>query len=296
VPPEGNHGKDGQCGYISWHRDKPPADGWPLPNYRMIKAFLNVRDVPENGGETAVVPGSFRLQSGPAQTLDGNFTASTADRAAGGLSGQLSHAAMPNHVGFSVPAGWVGLFDSSSWHTSMPNTSGSERQTCTFSYRSSECYSPHSRLPTWGGARAGLSEEQLRAAAERGCVLRALKSPEAWLCQRVIMPHLAVTSTSHAGKLRAGHCRSQGAECWVCQTYFRGKQMKAPMARGSILWAECVQRRKKGEAGMAKKWLPPQLSLSHNTVCIRTVDGVSLSPAPAVALQRACSPTQTKGE
>jgi hypothetical protein len=98
------------------------------------------------------------------------------------------------------------------------------------------------------------------------------------------------------GKLRAGHCRSQGAECWVCQTDFRGKQMKAPMARGSILWAECVQRRKKGEAGMAKKWLPPQLSLSHNTVCIRTVDGVSLSPAPAVALQRACSPTQTKGE
>ena len=56
VPPEGNHGTHGQCGYISWHRDKPPADMWPLPNYRIIKCFLNVYDVPENGGETAVSP------------------------------------------------------------------------------------------------------------------------------------------------------------------------------------------------------------------------------------------------
>ena len=57
---------------------------WPLPNYRIIKCFLNVYDVPENGGETAIVPGSFRLQTGPSQTLAGEFTASTADRAKGG--------------------------------------------------------------------------------------------------------------------------------------------------------------------------------------------------------------------
>ena len=136
----------------------------------MIKCFLNVYDVPENGGETAVVPGSFRLQSGPAHTLDGNFTSSTVDRAAGGGPGQLSHHSMPNYVGFSIPAGWVGLFDSSSWHTSMPNTSTSDRCTCLFSYRSSECYSPQSRLPTWGGSRAGLSEDELRAAADRGAL------------------------------------------------------------------------------------------------------------------------------
>eukprot|EP01052_Picozoa_sp_SAG31_P044366 SAG31_NODE_7707_length_1612_cov_1.502974_2_plen_108_part_00 len=55
-------------------------------------------------------------------------------------------------------------------HTSMPNTSEFDRRTCTFSYRSSECYNPQSRLPGWGGARAGLSEEQLRAAAERGAL------------------------------------------------------------------------------------------------------------------------------
>ena len=173
------------------HRDKPPADMWPLPNYRIVKCFLNVYDVPENGGETAVVPGSFRLQTGPSQTLAGDFTASTADRAKGGLPGQLPHSAMPNYVSFSVPAGWVGLFDSSSWHTSMPvctrlvsfgvsmqtktmspvqNTSTQDRRTLTFSCRSSECYAPQSRLPTWGGPRGGLSEEQLRAAAERGAL------------------------------------------------------------------------------------------------------------------------------
>ena len=65
VPPEGNG-----TGYISWHRDKPPADSWPLPNYRMIKCFLNVYGTSPNGGETAVVPGSFRLEAGPAQVLD----------------------------------------------------------------------------------------------------------------------------------------------------------------------------------------------------------------------------------
>lgn len=142
---------------------------WPLPNYRMIKCFLNVYDVPEDGGETAVVPGSFRLETGPGQTLAGEYTTSQADRAAGGRSGALSHHAMPNYVGASVPAGWVFLFDSSSWHTSMPCVNA-ERNSIQFSYRSSECFNPNSRSPSWGGSRAGLSEAQLRAAAERGAL------------------------------------------------------------------------------------------------------------------------------
>lgn len=50
IPPEGNGD-----GYISWHRDKPPADGWPLPNYRVIKVILNFWDVGADGGATAVV-------------------------------------------------------------------------------------------------------------------------------------------------------------------------------------------------------------------------------------------------
>ena len=42
-------------------RDKPPADHWPLPNYRVIKVLMNFWDVRADGGATAVVPGSVSL-------------------------------------------------------------------------------------------------------------------------------------------------------------------------------------------------------------------------------------------
>eukprot|EP01051_Picozoa_sp_SAG22_P003014 SAG22_NODE_142_length_17922_cov_10.990406_4_plen_80_part_00 len=47
----------------SGHRDKPAADCWPLPNYRVVKALVYLWDVPANGGATAVVPGSHRSDS-----------------------------------------------------------------------------------------------------------------------------------------------------------------------------------------------------------------------------------------
>ena len=34
------------------HRDKPAADNWPLPNYRLIKVFIAIFDIPESGGAT----------------------------------------------------------------------------------------------------------------------------------------------------------------------------------------------------------------------------------------------------
>eukprot|EP01048_Picozoa_sp_COSAG05_P029715 COSAG05_NODE_9927_length_593_cov_0.726721_1_plen_74_part_10 len=37
----------------SWHRDKPPADCWPLPNYRVVKAMVYLWDVSADGGPTA---------------------------------------------------------------------------------------------------------------------------------------------------------------------------------------------------------------------------------------------------
>ena len=49
------------CNDRSWHRDKPPADCWPLPNYRVVKAIVNFWDVAANGGPTAVVPGRYVL-------------------------------------------------------------------------------------------------------------------------------------------------------------------------------------------------------------------------------------------
>ena len=58
VPSENN-----DEGYISWHRDKPPADHWPLPNYRVIKVLMNFWDVAADGGATAVVPASVSVFS-----------------------------------------------------------------------------------------------------------------------------------------------------------------------------------------------------------------------------------------
>lgn len=68
---------------------------------------------------------------------------------------------MPNLVRATVPAGSALVFDSSVWHTSMPNTSGRPRCGAHFSYRSSECAGANARSPSWG-ARAGLSEGKLR--------------------------------------------------------------------------------------------------------------------------------------
>ena len=47
VPSEAN-----EEGYLTWHRDKPAADNWPLPNYRLIKVFIAIFDIPESGGAT----------------------------------------------------------------------------------------------------------------------------------------------------------------------------------------------------------------------------------------------------
>lgn len=129
VPSEAN-----EEGYLTWHRDKPAADNWPLPNYRLIKVFIAIFDIPESGGATvrrhsptqnrmllthrsrfrqAVVPGSHRFATQPRVTLARSY-------GGGATVGALSHYEMPNHIECAVDAGSAVLFDSSIWHTSMP--------------------------------------------------------------------------------------------------------------------------------------------------------------------------------
>eukprot|EP01052_Picozoa_sp_SAG31_P043775 SAG31_NODE_7406_length_1697_cov_1.508761_1_plen_389_part_10 len=93
VPSESN-----EQGYLSWHRDKPPADGWPLPNYRLIKVFVAIFDIPPNGGATAVVPGTHRLVGQPRDILAAAY-------GGGATVGKLSHYQMPNFVECAVDAG-----------------------------------------------------------------------------------------------------------------------------------------------------------------------------------------------
>jgi len=178
VPTVGNE----RGGYLSWHKgtfgsslgvffrsllnrsccpDHPQPDDEDLPSYRNVKVFVYVWDVPLSGGETAVVPGTHRVAGSPGETLSPGKFASAANGDAAAQS------TMPNLVRAAVGAGCALLFDSSIWHTSMPNTSGRDRCSCQFSYRSSECSGAESREPSWG-PRAGLSERALRRLAAEG--------------------------------------------------------------------------------------------------------------------------------
>ena len=57
----------------SWDTDHPPPDAWPLGSYRMVKVLVFLWDVPLNGGELALVPGSHRLPAGPGEVLQTRF-------------------------------------------------------------------------------------------------------------------------------------------------------------------------------------------------------------------------------
>lgn len=93
VPSESN-----EEGYLTWHRDKPAADGWPLPNYRLIKIFTAIFDIPLNGGATALVPATHRFATDPRQTFLATY-------GGGATVGELPHSAMPNMIECAVPAG-----------------------------------------------------------------------------------------------------------------------------------------------------------------------------------------------
>jgi ectoine hydroxylase-related dioxygenase (phytanoyl-CoA dioxygenase family) len=139
-----------------WHLDQPLPDAFDNPNYRTVKVFVGLWDLPPNGGATAVVPMTHRIPTGPSQTLArGSFRSSGRNTAEDALHQTL----MPNYVEAALPAGCGIAFDSHVWHTSMPNTSGVDRRCAYFGYRSSGRFWP--QLPVWGEA-AGLSEETLK--------------------------------------------------------------------------------------------------------------------------------------
>ena len=46
-------------------QDHPQPNRWPITRSRSIKMFVNIFDVPENGGPLSVVPGSHLLPFNP---------------------------------------------------------------------------------------------------------------------------------------------------------------------------------------------------------------------------------------
>ena len=152
----------------SWHRDKPPCDGWPLPHYRVVKAIVYLWDVRPGGGATGLVPGSHRLPEGPRQTLYGRYTrgdqdvggADDGDNSIGAPPTEgpaLPHSLMPNHLECVGTAGTAVCFDTSIWHTGLPNVSRDDRRSVIVGYRKTHdrCILP--RVPAIS-SRTGSSE------------------------------------------------------------------------------------------------------------------------------------------
>jgi hypothetical protein len=107
-------------GPYSWHNDQPLPDDDHNPNYRSVKVFIGLFDLPPNGGATAVVPGTHRIPGGASTTLAGGrgaFKSSAHALDAEPAGGDLTQNLMPNYVEAARPAGCGIAFDSHIWHT-----------------------------------------------------------------------------------------------------------------------------------------------------------------------------------
>ena len=115
-------------GYCSWHRDRLPLGSWPHMKPRGIKAMYYFFDCAEDGGPTAVCPGSHRLPEAPEQTIAQSFSGG------GQLDGELPLEALPNNVRAACKAGSALLFDTACWHTAFPCTGSEPRRTAIIGY------------------------------------------------------------------------------------------------------------------------------------------------------------------
>ena len=119
-------------GYSGWHRDgeQGPTNDLLRSRGRVVKAFVYIFDVGPEQGATSVVPGSFRLATGPQWlTRQYGFGANEAE------GGELPVTAMPNHFKFAAKAGDCIVFDIASWHSAMPNHTGLDREAVILGYK-----------------------------------------------------------------------------------------------------------------------------------------------------------------
>lgn len=104
---------DNENGYTRWHFDHKRPDELSRqqnPSFRNTKLFVYLWDVPFDGGETAVVPGTHLLSGGPESTLERGIF-----RNDGYTHGDdaLPQSAMPNAFRGCLKAGSALIFDSS---------------------------------------------------------------------------------------------------------------------------------------------------------------------------------------
>ena len=153
-----------QGGYTAWHRDAAKPDNYPGPSpAHIIKMFFYFFDVPENGGCTAVVPGSHKILSHPGRVFDKVWaTSRTHDTEE---SNTISTLLMPNQVKFAVSAGTAIIFNTAIWHTALPNTSTEDRQCVIIRYHSRTGGMPPGLVVS---GSSGLTPSTLQQLAQKG--------------------------------------------------------------------------------------------------------------------------------
>ena len=109
-------GADVAAGYVGWHRDSPDHIATHLDFSISIKAFTFPFNVTPDGGVSAIIPGTHRVQFGPTR-----------------VSEEFKAARLRT---FPAKAGTCVFYDNRVWHTALPNTSGRDRCCLIASYKS----------------------------------------------------------------------------------------------------------------------------------------------------------------
>lgn len=101
--------------HIHWHQDVGVIGPYNALSTMYVKAFFLLSDVADNGGPTAIIPGSHRLTEPALPVLD-------------------DPAQMPGALRMAYPAGTVWLFNARGFHAAMPNKSDVTRRVLIYSY------------------------------------------------------------------------------------------------------------------------------------------------------------------
>jgi ectoine hydroxylase-related dioxygenase (phytanoyl-CoA dioxygenase family) len=102
--------------HVHWHQDVGLIGPFNPLSTMYVKAFFLLSDVAENGGPTAVLPGSHKFLS---------------DEIVPELDDPTQ---MPGAVRMAYPAGWVWIFNARCFHAAMPNETDVVRRALIYSY------------------------------------------------------------------------------------------------------------------------------------------------------------------
>jgi hypothetical protein len=154
--------------HIHWHQDVGLMGPFNPLSTMYVKAFFLLSDVAENGGPTAVLPGSHKFLSDDiVPELD-------------------DPTQMPGAVRMAYPAGTVWIFNARCFHAAMPNDSDLMRRVLIYSYG-------HCWMKPWQGYEPSA---QLQAKADTLMMKQLLHMREPYLEEYKLRRRPAVGGTA----------------------------------------------------------------------------------------------------